>query len=89
MNAMARISPRQACERDQPHTVDELLFWLPSALKRHPTEFTRGFVVSILARSKRRGWKPSDKQLAIMRRIVADMFAADPADDFDVIDRDG
>ena len=101
MNAMARISPytepgRLRCAdaamdgtQEVERPLEALLFWLPSLLKREPTPFVRGFVLSILARSKRRGWAPSDKQLALMRRLVSDMFDAADGGDFDVIDRDG
>lgn len=88
MNAFSPVVARQAEPGDRPHTVEELLYWLPSALRRDLTTFDRSFVLSVLARSKRRGWAPSDKQLSIMRRIVAEMLKPD-ADDFDVIDRDG
>jgi hypothetical protein len=86
MNAMTSVRTANLAERH--HTVDELLFWLPSVLRREPNEFTRGFVVSILARSKRRGWKPTEKQLAIMRRIVSDLFTPEDDDAFEIIDRE-
>lgn len=60
-------------------SIDECLHWLPSILRKSElSEWERDFARSILAQSKRRKWKPSPKQIQIMRGLVDDMFA--PAD---------
>lgn len=58
-------------------TVDECLYWLPTVVKTAPDGWAQGFAKSILGQSRRRNWKPTLKQLAMMRRMVAELFAQD------------
>jgi hypothetical protein len=52
--------------------ADMLIGWLRIAVRATGlSEFERGFCISILGREKRGAFTPSEKQLAIMRRIVA------------------
>ena len=70
-----------------PRSLDETLFWLPSALKApEATEWERSFVVSILGQSKRPQWKPSAGQLRIMERIVEERVIGDPEGDAALFD---
>jgi hypothetical protein len=52
--------------------ADQLVGWL-SVCVRAPglSEFERSFCISILGREKRGGFVPSEKQMAVLRRIVA------------------
>ena len=59
-------------------SLDELLFHFRSLARKAPSDWERSFARSILRASKRPSWQPSDKQLRIMHRMVADMFVAEP-----------
>ena len=56
------------------------LFWGPHRIADFPppaaaaSKWTRGFAKSVLRQSRRRGWEPTPKQLAMMRRLVAELF---------------
>jgi hypothetical protein len=52
--------------------ADMLIGWLPICVRAPGlSEFERGFCISICGRIKRGAFIPSEKQIAIMRRIVA------------------
>ncbi len=74
------------CTRER--TVDELLFHWSAVIQRAETDFARGFAKSIAGQSRRRGWKPTPKQLPIMQSMVADLFreSGNEEDDFDLIE---
>lgn len=77
MNAMTPM-PRRS--------LDELLFWLPSALRNHDaTEWERKFVVSILGQSKRPQWKPSAAQRRTIEGIIEKLVLTGD-DDCQVLD---
>ena len=57
--------------------VDECLHWLPTIARRSTSDWARGFAQSVLAQSRRRNWKPSPKQLTLMRRLASELFAED------------
>lgn len=50
-------------------------------------EFVRNFVRSIARAAKRQAWKPTDKQLRIMRQVLRD-YGGQPEPQFDLIERD-
>jgi hypothetical protein len=81
---------RRETFRITPSEVERLLFHWPVVMQRATTDFARGFSSSIAKQSRRRGWTPSTKQLAIMRELVSDLFAHAPGhdleDDFDLIE---
>ena len=58
-------------------SVDECLHWLPTVAKAATDEWAQGFAKSILGQSRRRNWKPTPKQLATMRRMVAELFVTE------------
>jgi hypothetical protein len=58
-----------------PDEVENLLWWIPSVASRGRTTWERDFARSILLQSRRHGWRPSGKQLGIMRRLVEDFRA--------------
>ena len=71
------------------HTLDEL-FWHIDCIAQlaDAPAWDRHFALDMARLARRRNWKPSPKQEATMRRIVADRFEADHAD-FAVIDLGG
>ncbi|WP_054304655.1 hypothetical protein [Gemmobacter sp. LW-1] len=62
-------------------SVAECLYWLPTIAKTATNEWAQTFAASIMAQSRRRGWKPTPKQLAMMRRMVAELFVHRADDD--------
>lgn len=64
-------------------SAEECLFWWGTVCKVAKPGFEQDFASSIAAQSRRRNWRPSPKQLATMRRMVADLFRAmrDDGDD--------
>lgn len=71
-------------------SVDELLWSWPSVCKAATNDWAKAFAMSILRQSKRRGWMPSPKQYAMMKRFVADLYRHrgdfDGVDEFEVIE---
>lgn len=64
---------RAAVER--PHSLEELLWWAERlACRGDLSKWERGFCQGIAAKSRRRNWRPTAKQEAALRRIVADML---------------
>lgn len=55
-------------------SADECLFWFPQIARAATNSWARDFANSIVVQSRRRGWKPSPKQLTLMRRLVAEWF---------------
>jgi hypothetical protein len=56
-------------------SLDELLFSWRSVIGQAPKGWARDFALSIQKARKRPNWQPSPKQLALMRRMVADLYA--------------
>lgn len=57
-----------------PRTVDELLFHWRQVIAVAPKGWARDFALSIQKARRRSGWQPSAKQLALMRRMVPELF---------------
>ncbi|WP_417587398.1 hypothetical protein [Pararhodobacter oceanensis] len=55
--------------------IEELLFHMPTVANGATNDWAKGFAKSIVKQSKRRGWRPTPKQIAMMRRLVSDLFA--------------
>jgi hypothetical protein len=76
-----------------PHNVDELLWWMDRIVRRpSATQWEREFAASMVKAGRRRGWMPTPKQEAVMRRLVLDRLggterAVETPDEFEVIDR--
>jgi hypothetical protein len=51
-----------------PRNIEELLFHMPTVAKTASTDWAKGFALSVVQQSRRRGWKPSEKQVAMMRK---------------------
>jgi hypothetical protein len=58
--------------------IERLLHHWPAVVSNAENEWAKGFACSVLRQSRKRGWRPSDKQLGIMRRMVSDLFAYGP-----------
>ena len=57
-----------------PRNLEELLFQMPSVESRASDPWVKNFAASILKQRMRRNWRPTDKQVAIMRRLVSELF---------------
>lgn len=77
--------------------VERIMWSWPTVVENAETDWARGFARSIAGQAKRRNWRPSPKQLALMKQMVGQLYAgrdftgsriADPfpPDDFDVIE---
>lgn len=53
--------------------IDQLLFRWRRVIADATDEWARGFALSIQRARKRPGWMPSHRQLAVMRRLVAEL----------------
>jgi hypothetical protein len=67
-----------------PSNVDELLFHMPTVARAAKSGWAKDFAGSVLRQSRRRGWQPSEKQLAVMRKLVGEMFYCPGSADDDV-----
>jgi hypothetical protein len=67
-----------------PRNIEELLFHMPTVAKTASTEWAKGFALSVVQQSRRRGWRPSDKQVAMMRTMVSELFTVRRSDDDDL-----
>lgn len=64
-----------------PRNIDELVYHMPTVAKQAGTDWARGFALSVMTQSRRRNWKPTAKQEAMMRKLVSDLFTAMRGDD--------
>lgn len=55
-------------------SVEELIWYMPVVAGRARDEWAKGFAESIVKQARRRNWNPSAKQLALMQRMVAELF---------------
>jgi hypothetical protein len=53
--------------------IDELIYYMPT-VARAGDSWARGFAASVLRQAKRRTWRPTPKQEALMRRLVDELF---------------
>lgn len=61
-----------------PDEIERLLFHMPAVARSAGSEWTKGFAKSVIKQSYRKGWKPSPKQLSVMRELVSDLFIHAP-----------
>jgi hypothetical protein len=54
--------------------ADDCLFHWNLVIKAATDEWAKNFAKSIANQSRRRGWKPTPKQLALMRSMVSALF---------------
>ena len=81
---MSRHTPNIASDAE----IERLLHHMPTVARVAASEWAKGFAKSLIGLSYRKGWKPSGKQLHIMRELVSDLFRQSEAgdDNFEVID---
>ncbi len=58
-----------------PDEIERLIFHMPTVASLAENDWAKGFALSVTRQARRRGWMPSQKQLGIMRGLVADLFA--------------
>ena len=67
--------------------IDELLWCLPTVIGS-VNAWEQSFCKSILRQSRRKGWKPSAKQLHTMHRLVDREFDSSSFEEIDLIDEE-
>ncbi len=55
-------------------SIEEALYHMPTVAKLATNEWAKSFAESIVKQSRRRGWRPSAKQSALMQRMVSELF---------------
>ena len=55
-------------------STEELLFHMPTVARRARDEWAKAFAESVVKQARRRNWHPSAKQLAMMQRMVSELF---------------
>lgn len=81
--------PRQPFVRAAtPDEIERLLHHMPVVAERAENTWAKGFALSVAKQARRRNWKPSPKQLSMMRSLVTDLFAygSDDVEDFNPIE---
>lgn len=61
-----------------PDEIERLIYHMPTVAHLAETDFAKGFAQLMMKQSRRRGWKPSLKQLPVRRELVSDLFTYDP-----------
>jgi hypothetical protein len=67
----------------RPASVEELLWSWPTVCRCLPDGWAKDFALSIQKQSKWKKWKPTEKQLGIMRRMVSELYQTRGAYDAD------
>jgi hypothetical protein len=69
-----------------PDEIERLLFHMPTVACLAPTEWAAGFAKSVIGQSRRKHWRPSEKQIVVMRELVSDLFRQEQEDDFQLVE---
>lgn len=56
--------------------IERLIYYMPTVARLAENEWAKGFALSVTKQSRRKGWKPSAKQLSVMRELVSDLFVS-------------
>jgi predicted short-subunit dehydrogenase-like oxidoreductase (DUF2520 family) len=85
---MSYIDGQPIVRSATPDEIERLLHHMPVVAQRAENTWAKGFALSVAKQARRRNWKPSPKQLSMMRSLVADLFAyaGDDDGDFDPIE---
>jgi len=67
-----------------PRNLEKLLFHMPTVARTVGSARDKGFALSIMRQAHKRDWRPTDKQLALMRKLVSELFTVDPRDDVEL-----
>ena len=54
--------------------IERLIWHMPTVARQASNGWARDFALSIKRQAHRKSWRPSPKQLELMRRMVAEMF---------------
>lgn len=54
--------------------VERVLWSWPAVVEKAETDWARDFARSIAAQARRRNWRPSPKQLALMQQMVGQLY---------------
>jgi len=65
---------------------ERLLFHWPAVVKAAENAWARNFALSVAAQARRRHWRPSAKQIGIMRRMVNELFIEAEQDLIEVLE---
>jgi len=66
--------------------VERLLHHMPECARQATDGWTRQFASGMAQRARWRNWQPSPKQIRVMRRMVADLFAHARGESVEVIE---
>ena len=66
--------------------IERLIYHMPTVARLARNEWAAGFAKSVLGQSRRKRWRPSEKQIVIMRELVSDLFRQEREDDFSLIE---
>jgi hypothetical protein len=55
-------------------SIEEALHHMPTVARLATNAWAKSFAESIVKQSRRRGWRPSAKQQALMQRMVSELF---------------
>ena len=64
--------------------LERLIYHMPAVAQHSQNEWASGFARSIMRQSRRKGWRPSPKQLPIMRELVSDLFTDNGDEEEDI-----
>ena len=64
-----------------PDEIERLLHHMPAVADLAENDWAAMFAKSVTRQSYRKNWAPSPKQLGLMRKLVADLFAYGPDTD--------
>ena len=56
-------------------SIEEALYHMPTVARLATNEWAKSFAQSIVKQSRRRGWRPSARQSALMQRMVSELFS--------------
>ncbi len=58
-----------------PSEIERLIHHMPAVADNAQSTWACGFARSVQKQARRKNWNPSTKQLAVMQKLVADLFA--------------
>ena len=61
-------------------TIDRLLWSWSTVCRMAKDPWARGFALSIQRRARNPNWRPTPKQLSMMRRLVSEIYQHAPDD---------
>ena len=67
-------------------SIERLLYYMPICAERAEDEWAKGFALSVTKQSRRKNWRPSRKQLSVMKKLVSDLFAHAGSNDLELIE---